>query len=80
MINTLARAAFVASLTLIAGVASARPELARPPQIDLQVHSLPPTPLPEVAKAPELSPTTSLSAVTLLVGGLLVLRGRRARG
>jgi hypothetical protein len=31
-----------------------------------------------VAKAPEMDPATAASALTLMVGGLLVIRGRRA--
>jgi len=69
-----ARFALVSSLTLIAGLAVARPELATPPKGDL-----PFTPPPKVVAAPELAPAAVLGAVTLLVGGILVLRGRKAK-
>jgi hypothetical protein len=80
--KTLAQCAFVASLTLIAGLAMARPELATPPKRDLPYHALPPgikAPAPAV-KAPELGSASLLGAMTLLVGGILVVRGRQARG
>jgi hypothetical protein len=75
MLQYFPRAAIVASLTLVAGLAMARPELATPPQNDIKLRTE-----PAVVAAPELSPATVLAAVTLLVGGLLVVRGRKARG
>jgi len=75
MIKHAARLATVASLTLVAGLAMARPELATPPQSDIKLPTV-----PAAVPAPELNPSTVLAAVTLLVGGLLVVRGRKARG
>ncbi len=75
MLKNFARFAVVASLTLTAGLAAARPQLATPPENDVKFRSV-----PNVVAAPELAPAALLAAVTLLVGGLLVLRGRKGRG
>jgi hypothetical protein len=68
----------IGALVLLAGVASARGVVETPPPSDF--HFAPPAP-PKFApptKAPEIDPASLVSAATLLMGGLLVLRGRKA--
>jgi hypothetical protein len=48
-----------------------------PPIFKLPVWG-PPTP-PRLVRAPEIDPASALAGLTLLAGGLTVLRGRRGR-
>jgi len=67
----------IGALVLLAGVASARGVVATPPSSDINPT---PTPVTNIApaQAPEIDAAPLLSAVTLLLGGLVVLRGRKA--
>jgi hypothetical protein len=63
------------ALMTMAGVASARDS-------DPCLHLLwfdfcPPSQKPEPVKAPEIDPSSAMAGLTLMLGGLAVLRGRR---
>jgi hypothetical protein len=75
----------IGALVLLAGVASARGVVETPPSNDFYFgpppsHYLPPPP-PKgngpTMQAPEIDPASLASAVTLLMGGLVVLRNRK---
>jgi len=86
MSKNVAKLMTIGALVLLAGVASARGVVATPPSSDFHVAppppaALPPPPPPKIqapAQAPEIDPASLVSAMTLLAGGLLVLRGRKA--
>jgi len=66
----------IGALVLLAGVASARGVVETPPPSDFHFG---PTPKPAAPlSAPEIDPASLVSAASLLMGGLLVLRGRKA--
>jgi hypothetical protein len=66
----------IGALVLLAGVASARGVVETPPPSDF--HFGPPPKPAAPLRAPEIDPASLISAATLLMGGLLVLRGRKA--
>jgi len=64
-------------LMSVAGVASAGPSADTNPLCEI-FHIFCPAPVKsEPLKAPEMDPSSAIAAMTLLVGGLAVLRGRR---
>jgi len=67
----------VGALVLLAGVASARGVVATPPASDFRPAPPPPPRYSPPAQAPEIDPASLASAVTLLMGGLVVLRNRK---
>jgi hypothetical protein len=68
----------IGALVLLAGVASARGIVETPPPSDFHFGPPPPPKYDPPAQAPEIDPASLVSAATLLMGGLLVLRARKA--
>jgi len=55
------------------------PPVVTPPVVKSPVAVLPVVQAPGHVQAPEIDPAATVGALTLLLGGLLVLRGRRTR-
>jgi hypothetical protein len=70
----------VATLALTFGMATAAYADWKPPPPPSPNFRLPPPPPPYVHRAPEIDPAGAIAGLTLLAGGLAVLRGRRSRG
>jgi hypothetical protein len=71
--------AAIAGLVLLAGIASAKDDFHW--RKDGYIGGRPDTCVADVscvASVPEIDPAATIGAVTLLLGGLLVLRGRKA--
>jgi hypothetical protein len=69
----------VLALMTMAGIASAGDS-----NSDKCFHMLwfdfcPPTGKPDPVKAPEIDPSSAMAGLTLMLGGLAVLRGRRSK-
>ena len=56
-----------------------KPPVVTPPVVKSPVAVLPVVQAPGHVQAPEIDPAATVGALTLLLGGLLVLRGRRTR-
>jgi hypothetical protein len=67
------------ALMTIAGVASARDSDSNKCFHILWFDFCPPSEKHEPVKAPELDPSSAIAGLTLMMGGLAVLRGRRSK-
>jgi len=68
-----------ATLVLALGLSASAQAWWAPPPPPPPPPSWGPPPPPHVHRAPEIDPSSALAGLTLLAGGLAVLRGRRTK-